>query len=67
MVGLDAVEFRLCTRGLVASGTGGTDFEALYDLLGGLYVSPLSSFSYSARTCGKSSSRQLRAVQRAIS
>ena len=32
----------LCTRGLVASGTGGTDFEALYDLLGGLYVSPLS-------------------------
>ena len=33
---------RLCTRGLVASGTGGTDFEALYDLLGGLYVSPLS-------------------------
>ena len=33
---------RLCTRGLVASGTGGIDFEALYDLLGGLYVSPLS-------------------------
>ena len=33
---------RLCTRGLVASGTGETDFEALYDLLGGLYVSPLS-------------------------
>ena len=33
---------RLCTRGLVASGTGRTDFEALYDLLGGLYVSPLS-------------------------
>lgn len=33
---------RLCTRGLVASGTGGTDFETLYDLLGGLYVSPLS-------------------------
>ena len=33
---------RLRTRGLVASGTGGTDFEALYDLLGGLYVSPLS-------------------------
>lgn len=33
---------RLCTRGLVASGTGGTDFEALYDLLGGLYVIPLS-------------------------
>lgn len=33
---------RLCTRGLVASGTGETDFEALYDLLGGLYVAPLS-------------------------
>lgn len=33
---------RLCTRGLVASGTGTTDFEALYDLLGGLYVAPLS-------------------------
>ena len=33
---------RLCTRGLVASGTGETNFEALYDLLGGLYVSPLS-------------------------
>ncbi len=33
---------RLCTRGLVASGTGRTDFEALYDLLGGLYVVPLS-------------------------
>lgn len=33
---------RLCTRGLVASGTANTDFEALYDLLGGLYVVPLS-------------------------
>ena len=33
---------RLCTRGLVASGTGRTDFEALYDLPGGLYVVPLS-------------------------
>lgn len=33
---------RLCTRGLVASGAGETDFEALYDLLGGLYVAPLS-------------------------
>ena len=29
-------------RGLVASGSGETDFEALYDLLGGLYVIPLS-------------------------
>ena len=34
---------RLCTRGLVASGTGETGFEALYDLLGGLYVTPLSA------------------------
>lgn len=33
---------RLCTRGLVSSGIGETDFEALYDLLGGLYVVPLS-------------------------
>ena len=33
---------RLVTRGLVASGCGDTDFEALYDLLGGLYVAPLS-------------------------
>lgn len=39
---------RLCTRGLVASGTGETDFEALYDLLGNLYVSPLSE-SFSVR------------------
>ena len=34
---------RLCTRGLVASGTGETGFEALYDLLSGLYVTPLSA------------------------
>lgn len=33
---------RLVTRGLVASGSGDTDFEALYNLLGGLYVAPLS-------------------------
>lgn len=33
---------RLQMRGLTAAGTGGTDFEALYDLLGGLYVVPLS-------------------------
>lgn len=33
---------RLCTRGLVASGSGDTSFDALYDLLGGLYVVPLS-------------------------
>lgn len=34
---------RLCTRGLVACGMGDTEFEALYDLLGGLYVAPLSA------------------------
>ena len=33
---------RLVTRGLVASGTGETCFEALYDLLSELYVVPLS-------------------------
>ena len=32
---------RLVTRGLVAAGHGETDFEALYDLLGGLYVVPI--------------------------
>ena len=29
-------------RGLIARGVGDTDFEALYDLLDGLYVVPLS-------------------------
>ena len=33
---------RLETRGLIASGSGETDFEAIYDLLKGLYVVPLS-------------------------
>lgn len=33
---------RLEMRGLIARGVGGTDFEALYDLLGELYVVPLS-------------------------
>ena len=33
---------RLEVRGLVVSGSGDTDFEALYDLPGGLYVVPLS-------------------------
>lgn len=33
---------RLEVRGLIARGTGDTDFEALYDLLGELYVVPLS-------------------------
>ena len=34
---------RLVTRGLVAAGHGETDFEALYDLLGSLYVVPIST------------------------
>ena len=33
---------RLQTRGLIASGTGKTDFEAIYNLLGELYVVPVS-------------------------
>lgn len=33
---------RLKTRGLIAAGSGMTDFEALYDLLSGLYVVPIS-------------------------
>ena len=33
---------RLEVRGLIAKGTGGTGFEALYDLLSGLYVRPIS-------------------------
>lgn len=33
---------RMQTRGIIASGTGRTDFEAIYDLLGGLYVVPIS-------------------------
>ncbi len=33
---------RLEVRGLIARGVGDTDFEALYDLLGGLYVIPIS-------------------------
>ena len=33
---------RLVTRGLVAEGLGETDLDALYDLLGGLYVVPIS-------------------------
>lgn len=34
---------RLVTRGLAASGAGDTALDALYDLLGGLYVVPVSS------------------------
>ena len=33
---------RLEVRGLAVSGSGDTGFEALYDLLGGLYVVPIS-------------------------
>ena len=33
---------RLRTRGLIVSGSGKTDLDALYDLLAGLYVVPLS-------------------------
>lgn len=33
---------RLVTRGLAVSGSGETDFEALYDLLSDLYITPLS-------------------------
>ncbi len=39
---LDVCLNRLETRGLVARGSGDTDFEALYDLLGELYVVPIS-------------------------
>jgi len=35
--------WRLESRGLVASGSGETDFDALYDLLNGLYVVPIST------------------------
>ena len=39
---LDMCLTRLQMRGLVSAGTGDTDFEAIYDLLGGLYVVPLA-------------------------
>ena len=39
---LESCLYRLLARGLAASGSGDTDFEALYDLLGGLYVAPVS-------------------------
>lgn len=39
---LDTCLNRLETRGLIAQGSGDTDFEALYDLLGDLYVVPIS-------------------------
>lgn len=42
---------RLVTRGLVAKGSGTTDFDALYDLLGGLYVVPISSSFGNVKKC----------------
>ena len=39
---LDTCLNRLETQGLIARGSGETDFEALYDLLGELYVVPIS-------------------------
>ena len=39
---LESCVERLKTRGLIAVGSGETDFDALYDLLGGLYVVPIS-------------------------
>ncbi len=39
---LESCIARLETRGLIVSGSGETDFDALYDLLAGLYVVPLS-------------------------
>lgn len=45
---------RLEMRGLIARGSGDTDFEALYDLLGNLYVVPISeSLSLRLLTFGK--------------
>ena len=45
---------RLEVRGLIARGVGETDFDAMYDLLGELYVAPLSeSLSLRLATFGK--------------
>lgn len=45
---------RLEMRGLIARGVGGTDFEALYELLGELYVVPVAeSLSLRLVTFGK--------------
>ena len=45
---------RLEVRGLIARGVGDTDFEALYDLLGELYVVPVAeSLSLRLVTFGK--------------
>lgn len=51
---LDTCLNRLEARGLIARGSGDTDFEALYDLLGELYVVPISeSFPLRLATFGK--------------
>lgn len=51
---LDTCLNRLEVRGLIARGSGDTDFEALYDLLGELYVVPISeSLSLRLVTLGK--------------
>lgn len=45
---------RLEMRGLIARGAGETDFEALYDLLGALYIVPISeSLPLKLATLGK--------------
>ena len=51
---LDNCLNRLEVRGLIAQNNGDTDFEALYDLLGELYVTPISeSLSLRLVTFGK--------------
>ena len=40
---LDDCIGRLVTRGLVAEGRGGSEYEALYDLLSCLYIAPVSA------------------------
>ena len=40
---LDDCIDRLVTRGLVAEGRGGSEYEALYDLLSCLYIAPVSA------------------------
>ncbi len=40
---LDECVKRLLVRGLLVSGTGETDYDALYDLLSALYIVPLNS------------------------
>lgn len=40
---LDDCIDRLVTRGLVAEGRGGSEYESLYDLLSCLYIAPVSA------------------------